>query len=63
MGTLARRLSVSHGVVFGTVDEPVGAATAGIVDAGEAGSSVPAMGDTFAVGTAGAELTPRFPIS
>jgi hypothetical protein len=49
--------------VFGAVDEPVGAAAAGIVDAGEVDPSMPAKGDTFAVGTVGAELTPRFPIS
>jgi hypothetical protein len=49
--------------VFAAVDEPVGAATAGIVDAGEVDPSVPKKDGTFAVGTAGAELTPRLPIS
>lgn len=42
------------------VDEPVGGVTAGIVGPEFA---VPAKGDTFAIGTAGAALTPRFPIS
>jgi hypothetical protein len=46
--------------VFGVVDEPVGGATAGIVGAKFA---VPAKGDIFVIGTAGAALTPRFPIS
>jgi hypothetical protein len=45
------------------VDEPVGGATAGIVGAGEFDPAVPAKGDTFVVGIAGATLTPRFPIS
>jgi hypothetical protein len=49
--------------VFDVVDELVGGATAGIVGAGAADPSVPTKGDTFAVGTVGAELTPRFPIS
>ena len=38
----------------------MGGATAGIVGAKLA---VPAKGDTFVNGTAGAALTPRFPIS
>jgi hypothetical protein len=46
--------------VFGVLDEPVGGVTAGIVGAEFA---VPAKGDTFVIGTAGAALTPRFPIS
>jgi hypothetical protein len=48
---------------YGLVDEPAGSATAGIVGAGEFDPAVPAKGDTFAVGTVGAALTPRFPIS
>jgi hypothetical protein len=50
-------------VVLGVVYEPVGGATAGIVGAGKLDPAVPAKGDTFVIGTAGAELTPRFPIS
>jgi hypothetical protein len=38
-------------------------AAAGNVGVGELDSAVPAKGETFVVGTAGAELTPRFPIS
>jgi hypothetical protein len=53
---------LSHGVVFGTVDEPVGGVTAGIVGT-KFDPAVPAKGDTFVIGTAGAALTPRFPIS
>jgi hypothetical protein len=49
-------------VVLGVVDEPVGGATAGIVGA-KLNPAVPAKGDTFVIGTAGAALTPRFPIS
>jgi len=48
--------------VLGVVDVPVGGATAGIVGA-KLDPAVPAKGDTFLIGTAGAELTPRFPIS
>jgi len=48
--------------VFGVVDEPVGGVTAGIVSV-KFDSAVPANGDTFVIGTAGAVLTPRFPIS
>jgi hypothetical protein len=44
------------------VDEPVGGATAGTVGA-KFDPAVPAKGDTFVIGTAGAALTPRFPIS
>jgi hypothetical protein len=46
--------------VFAVVDEPVGGVTAGIV---EAEFAAPAKGDTFVIGTAGAALIPRFPIS
>jgi hypothetical protein len=45
--------------VLGVVDEAVGA-IAGIVGADP---TVPTMGDTFIVGTAAAELTPRLPVS
>jgi hypothetical protein len=51
---------LSHGVVFGMVEEPVSGVTAGIV---EAEFAAPAKGDTFVIGTAGAALIPRFPIS
>jgi hypothetical protein len=44
------------------VDEPVDGTTAGIVGA-KLDPAVPAKGETFVVGTAGAALTPRFPIS
>ena len=37
--------------------------TVGIVGAGDFGPTVPVMGNTLAVGTAGAALTPRLPIS
>jgi hypothetical protein len=37
--------------------------TVGIVGTDELGPTVPAMGDTFVVEIAGAELTPRLPIS
>ena len=50
------------GVVPNVVDAPVGGATAGIVGA-KLDPAVPAKGDTFVIGTAGAALTPRFPIS
>lgn len=59
---------MTHGVapdvraVPGVVDEPAGGATIGIAGA-KFDPAVPAKGDTFAVGTAGAALTPRFPIS
>jgi hypothetical protein len=46
----------------GVTGELAGDATAGIVDA-KFDSAVPAKGDTFVIGTAGAALTPRFPIS
>jgi hypothetical protein len=47
--------------VLGVVDETVGGgATVGIVGDDPA---VPAIGDTFVVGTAAAELTPRLPTS
>jgi hypothetical protein len=49
-------------VVLGVVDGPVGGATAGIVGA-KFDPAVPEKGDTFVIGTAGAALTPRFPIS
>jgi hypothetical protein len=48
--------------VFGVVDEPLGGAAAGIVDA-KLDPAVPANGDIFGIGIAGAALTPRFPIS
>jgi hypothetical protein len=57
---------LSHGVVPDVTVVPVvlvgpaGGATAGIAGAKFA---VPAKGDTFVIGTAGAALTPRFPIS
>lgn len=54
---------LSHGVVLGVVDEPAGGTTVGIVDAGKLDPAVPAKGDIFVIGTAGAALTPRFPIS
>jgi hypothetical protein len=41
----------------------VGAAIVGIVDASEGGPTLPTMGSTPVIGTAGAELTPRLPIS
>jgi hypothetical protein len=41
----------------------VGGETVGIVGANELGPTVPTMGNTPVVGTAGAELTPRLPIS
>src|SRR5258708_31041043 len=41
----------------------VGGETVGIVGANELGPTVPAIGNTPVVGTAGAELTPRLPIS
>jgi hypothetical protein len=47
-----------HGVVFVVGDE-----TVGIVGAVELVPTVPATGDTFVVGTAVAELTPRLLIS
>jgi hypothetical protein len=37
--------------------------TVGIVGGNELGPTVPTMGNTPVVGTAGAELTPRLPIS
>jgi hypothetical protein len=42
---------------------PVAGETVGIVGTDELGPAVPVIGDTLAVGTAGAALTPRFPIS
>jgi hypothetical protein len=57
---------LSHGVVPDVTVVPVvvvgpaGGATAGIAGAKFA---VPAKGDTLVIGTAGAALTPRFPIS
>src|SRR6266403_618921 len=41
----------------------VGGETVGIVGSNELGPTVPTMGNTPVVGTAGAELTPRLPIS
>src|SRR5258708_33220707 len=41
----------------------VGGETMGIVGSNELGPTVPTMGNTPVVGTAGAELTPRLPIS
>jgi hypothetical protein len=49
-------------MVFGVVDEPLGGATAGIVGA-KLDPALPAKGNTFGIGTAGATATPRFPIS
>jgi ABC-type branched-subunit amino acid transport system permease subunit len=49
--------------LLGVVDEPVGGATAGIVGAATPDPAVRAKGDTFVIGTAGAALTPRLPIS
>jgi hypothetical protein len=50
-----------HGIVLGVVEETVGGdATMGIVGADP---TLPIMGDTFVVGTAAAELTPRLPVS
>jgi len=50
-----------HGIVLVVVDEAVaGDETAGIV--GTDGAA-PTVGDTLVVGTAGAALTPRLPIS
>jgi hypothetical protein len=51
------------GVTPGVADEPIGGATAGIVGAGEFAPAVAAKGDRFVIGTDGAALTPRFPIS
>jgi hypothetical protein len=48
---------MSHGLVLGVA----GGATAGIVGA-KLDPAVP-KGDRFVIGTDGAELTPRFPIS
>jgi hypothetical protein len=50
--------------VLGIVVAPgvAGGAAVGIVGA-ILDPAVPAKGDTFAIGTDGAELTPRFPIS
>jgi hypothetical protein len=41
----------------------VAGGTVGIVGGNELGPTVPTMGNTPVVGTAGAELTPRLPIS
>src|SRR6266403_366965 len=41
----------------------VGGETVGVVGSNELGPTVPTMGNTPVVGTAGAELTPRLPIS
>jgi hypothetical protein len=54
---------LSHGIVLGVVDEPVGGVTVGIVGADKFDSAAPAKGDPFVIGTEGAELTPRLPIS
>ena len=42
---------------------PVVAATGGIVGTDELGPTVPVIGNTLVVGTVGAALTPRLPIS
>jgi hypothetical protein len=47
-----------HGIVL-----PAAGEAAGIVGTDELAPTVPVMGDTLAVGTAGAALTPRLPIS
>jgi hypothetical protein len=53
-----------HGAALVVVEEIVdGDVTVGIVGTDELGPTVPTMGDTFTVGTAGVELTPRLPIS
>jgi hypothetical protein len=53
-----------HGAALVVVEEIVdGDVTVGIVGTDELGPTVPTMGDTFTVGTAGMELTPRLPIS
>jgi hypothetical protein len=49
---------LSYGIVL-----PVVAVTGGIVGAGELGPTVPVIGNTLVVGTVGAALTPRLPIS
>ena len=50
-----------HGIVLVVVDEAVaGGETVGIVGTD---SVAPTVGDTLVVGTAGAALTPRLPIS
>jgi hypothetical protein len=52
-----------YGKVLVVVDEAAGGdAGAGIAGANEL-CAAPTMGDTFVIGTAGAELTPRLPIS
>jgi hypothetical protein len=53
-----------HGAALVVVEEIVdGDETVGIVGTDELGPTVPTKGDTFTVGTAGVELTPRLPIS
>jgi hypothetical protein len=54
---------LSHGTVVGVVDEPVGGVTMGIVAADKLDCAPPAEGDGFVIGTVGAEVTPRLPIS
>jgi hypothetical protein len=49
---------IVHGIVLPVVGE-----TVGMVGTDELGPTVPVMGDTLAVGTAGAALTPRLLIS
>jgi hypothetical protein len=52
---------VGHGIVFAGADEPASAgAMVGIVGSGP---TLPTVGNTFIVGTAAAELTPRLPTS
>jgi hypothetical protein len=56
--------AAGHGAALVVVEEIVdGDVTVGIVGTDELGPTVPTMGDTFTVGTAGVELTPRLPIS
>jgi hypothetical protein len=54
---------VRPGTVLVVGDETVGWDETGIVGTDELGPTVPTMGDTFTVGTAGIELSPRLPIS
>jgi hypothetical protein len=49
---------LSYGIVLAVAGE-----TVGIVGSGDLGPTVPVMGNTLAVGTAGAALTPRLPTS
>jgi hypothetical protein len=52
-----------YGIGLAVADEAAGGVgAAGIAGASEL-SAAPTVGGTFVMGTAGAELTPRFPIS